>query len=142
MQLESERLTVLECEIVYVWLRSDFQVLLFDYFLVCVTNQRFESFLSDLVSEFLTHHSRGRFAGAKSGESYGRCISAGRLVFSFADRFNWNRYLNMAVDSGAVFFCYFNRHAEEYNGMLYVAYRRRTIAIESPTNKLSKSPVG
>ena len=66
VQLEGERLALLELHVVHVRLRGDLQLLALHHFLERLLHQRLEDLLADGVLEPLAHHRRRRLAGPEA----------------------------------------------------------------------------
>src|SRR5690348_17060190 len=102
MQLERERLTLVELQIVNVRLRSDLQLLTIDNFLKCFLHQRFDYLLPDRVLEALLDELRRCFARAEAREPNARRITARGLLLGLTNGFDRHLHFEEPLDTIAL----------------------------------------
>ena len=76
MQLEGERLAVVELHVVGVRLCHELELLALDHRVIRLFQQVVERFLADLVGEFLPNHRGRRFALSETGQAGGGRVPA------------------------------------------------------------------
>ena len=99
MQLEAERLALLELEVVHVRLRRDLELLAVHHFLERLLNERLEHLLPDRVLEALLDHRRRRLARTESRQPNARRVAARRLVLGVAHGLDRHADLDQALEA-------------------------------------------
>src|SRR5947207_910551 len=103
MQLERERLALVELEIMNVRLRRNLQVLTVDDLLKRLLNERLDHLLAYRVLETLLHELRWRLSWAEAGKPDAGRITARRLLLRLTNGFDRHLNLEKPLDPIALF---------------------------------------
>src|SRR5689334_12897351 len=103
MELETERFSVLELEVMNMRLRRDLQLFAIHDLLEGLLDQRLDDLLPDGVLEALLDHRRRRLTRPKPRKTDARGVAPRRVVFGVANRFHRNRDLDQAFEAVGLF---------------------------------------
>src|SRR5262245_43039135 len=127
MQLKSERLALVELQIMNVRLRRNLQMLAIDDFLKRFLYERFDDLLPNRILESLFHELRRGLPGAKPRKPDAARVTPGRLLLGLAHRLDRHLNLEKPLDSVALFRRDLNIHVRKANPVLVIPSAARNL---------------
>jgi hypothetical protein len=116
VQIECQRLALVELEIVDVRLRRNLEILALEDRLVRFLHEVLDGLLPDGIGEALEHHLRGSLSGAEPGKADLGCITTGRTLGGCAHLVGVDRNLEQALRAVGLFGGNLDVHAwQEFN---------------------------